>query len=1194
MSQLPKTSGDNVLDQVLADYLKAADAGQAPEKAALLSRHPELRVELEAFFTAQEKVAHWTQPLRELFATPSTVNDQLTMADKPHVAGHEENLAQFGDYELLTEIARGGMGVVYRARQKRLNRVVALKMMLAGNLATATDVQRLRGEAEAAARLDHPHIVPIYEVNQHEGQHFFTMKLIEGDNLAQIQKSGASFGKDAAGQRRTATLLVLVARAVHYAHQHGILHRDLKPANILLDDKGVPHVSDFGLAKRVGGDEDNATVPPALTQSGAIIGTPAYMAPEQADGKIALSTAADTYSLGAILFELLTGQPPFRGDSPLDTVLQVREREVPRPRSLNPLIAYDLETICLKCLEKDPNKRYPSALALADDLERWLADEPILGRRLSRWERTRKWARRHPAVSALLGVTGASAASLLVLAGFSWHNAELRAEAVQNLGEARAALGEAKKERKAALANVQQLQKEADDEKTNLEKLKVEAEVERAKAKNARSEAGHILYAADMQFSQAALEADDTTRLFRLLENHRPAAGQEDLRGFEWNYLWRQLHRDRYTLTDHAPKSRPSGAMPDSRESVLVAIAPDNKTFASVGADKKLRLWDLKSGRLLHTLTGPGQAVSLAYTDQGKKLQMAVCEVKAKLATPGHLQDVISSKVKPSLNNLYANLSLQTLDLENPGPLLIEKFTPAGLTTSAAFFKLGMDVAAIMTDSMVPLKSKALFAPAALALMPDGKTLVLAGFNTVTEFKENKLDIRQAGAVLLWDLVKEEEKTVLPAQKSMVVALAVAPDGTLATAGMDRTIKLWKPNGELRATLTGARAPLTALLFSADNKRLFSGAVDGIVTAWDVDSGKVEQVLLGHQEAVFGLAVAGDGATLVSASADGLVKVWDLAMARGPASLHFDGAVNSLVFAADGKTLFAVSQNGQFKSCDTVTGKDLSQRQMPFPAMAAPASIAADGKLVAFSNALRNVLSVQDTSNGTELQAFPYLGFGELSIFSPADNILALSTRATQKDADITLWNIDSGKELIRFKAGTQRIRALAFSRDGKWLAAGSQDKSVYMWNPAGGRSFQFERAEPVQAVAFSSDGTLLAVATVTKVGIHQAADGKEVLSFPTYTHNVVKMVFSPDGKRLATAGSSEVETGRGGGLKLWDVASGRETFSLGDSEATVSSLAFSPDGSRLAAAFTESSIFATMSSSNKSVVRIWETGNGD
>jgi serine/threonine-protein kinase len=272
----------------------------------------------------------------------------------------------FGDYEIIREIARGGMGVVFQARQLSLNRLVALKMIPPDRVATETDVQRFRIEAEAAALLDHAHIVPVYEIGEHEGQHYFSMRIIDGGSLAHAIPS---FVKD---PKAAAELLATVARAVHFAHQRGILHRDLKPANILLDRDGQPHVTDFGLAKRVEADCK-------LTQSGAVLGTPCYMAPEQAAGRIRnLTTAADVYSLGAILYELLTGRPPFRGDSVIETLLQVVEQDPERPRSLNPGINRDLESICLKCLEKDPEKRYGTAEGLAEDLEAFLRGEPVL------------------------------------------------------------------------------------------------------------------------------------------------------------------------------------------------------------------------------------------------------------------------------------------------------------------------------------------------------------------------------------------------------------------------------------------------------------------------------------------------------------------------------------------------------------------------------------------------------------------------------------------------------------------------------------------------------------------------------------------------------------------------------------------------------------------------------------------------
>jgi eukaryotic-like serine/threonine-protein kinase len=286
------------------------------------------------------------------------------------VASASESL-RFGDYELLREVARGGMGIVYRARQVSLDRVVALKMILAGRLATPEDLLRFRTEAEAAGRLKHPNIVAVHEVSEVDGQHFFSMDFIEGVSLTDKLRSGPLPSRVAARYVRT------IARAVHHAHRQGVLHRDLKPSNILLDADDEPHITDFGLAKRLGGDSGQ-------TRTGVVLGTPSYMSPEQAAGRThELGPACDVYGLGAVLYELLTGRPPFRSETPLDTVMQVIEQDPVPPRLLNPKIDHDLETICLKCLEKSPERRYPSAEALAEDLDRYLNDETISARSIN-------------------------------------------------------------------------------------------------------------------------------------------------------------------------------------------------------------------------------------------------------------------------------------------------------------------------------------------------------------------------------------------------------------------------------------------------------------------------------------------------------------------------------------------------------------------------------------------------------------------------------------------------------------------------------------------------------------------------------------------------------------------------------------------------------------------------------------------
>jgi len=318
---------------------------------------------------------------------------------------------RFGDYELLEEIGQGGMGSVYRARQAGFNRVVALKMIRAGRFASREEVRRFQSEAEAAGTLDHPHIVPLYEVGECDGRHFFSMKLVAGGSLASPPAKLRE-------PKAAAALVAAVARAVHHAHQRGILHRDIKPSNILLDESGRPYVTDFGLAKQSGRDA-------GLTASEAVIGTPSYMAPELAAGGARRATvAADVYGLGAVLYEMLTGRPPFQAETRLETLRRVQESEPSGVRSVNRKVDRDLETICFKCLSKDPRRRYGSAESLAEDLDRWRAHEPIRARRVSAPQRLWQWSRRRPAVAALLAVV--CLASVALSAGGFWHAYRLR------------------------------------------------------------------------------------------------------------------------------------------------------------------------------------------------------------------------------------------------------------------------------------------------------------------------------------------------------------------------------------------------------------------------------------------------------------------------------------------------------------------------------------------------------------------------------------------------------------------------------------------------------------------------------------------------------------------------------------------------------------------------------------------------
>jgi serine/threonine-protein kinase len=366
---------------LLDDYLRQVQAGSPPDREAFGRQHPEIVPYLDCLDGLERVFPNFAQ---DTIAAPAA-SEAL-----PGTVARE-----FGSYELLGEIGRGGMGVVYKARQKGLERLVAVKMILASHVASPEYVHRFQEEARAAARLRHPHIVQVHDVGQVHGQHFFTMEYVEGTSLAERIRQGLVAPEEAV------RLLAKVARAVEHLHAHDIVHRDLKPSNILIDAAGEPYVTDFGLAKVF-------TPGSEMTTTGAVLGTPSYMSPEQAAGQPSqVGPASDIYSLGAVLYELLTGRPPFRDENPVETLLQVLNGEPELPRELNPRVPRPLELIALKCLARSASDRYASAQALADDLERYLRNEPLEARAPGVVERVWRWVRREPALASRLVTLGA-------------------------------------------------------------------------------------------------------------------------------------------------------------------------------------------------------------------------------------------------------------------------------------------------------------------------------------------------------------------------------------------------------------------------------------------------------------------------------------------------------------------------------------------------------------------------------------------------------------------------------------------------------------------------------------------------------------------------------------------------------------------------------------------------------------------
>jgi serine/threonine protein kinase/WD40 repeat protein/Leucine-rich repeat (LRR) protein len=501
-----------------------------------------------------------TKPQRngDLAETPDGDLQTLDSESPPNQTGNREIVKYFGDYELLNIIAQGGMGIVYKARQISLNRIVALKMIVSGEFASKEAVDRFYSEAKAAALLDHPGIVPIFEVGEYEGKHFFSMVYVEGSSLASKLSDGPL------EPLQSARTMLEVARAVHYAHEQGVIHRDLKPSNILLDLQGRPRITDFGLAKHLSETS-------GITVSGQVLGTPSYMPPEQAAGQIVtIGPASDVYALGAILYSLTTGRPPFHSATSIDTLRQVVEKEPVAPRQLNSVIPRDLETIILKCLEKSLPRRYGSAKLLAEELQRFVEGRPIVARPISRVAKTWRWCQRNPSVASLASLVILLLACVSLISAISYvREAALRVKQEQlTLSERKAK----EEERKA---------------KENAIGAEHIAEQEKEKAKASEALTRRNLYVSDAARISNLIKEQNFDRAQTLLKRHIPKpTDKEDLRGFDWFYNWRQLNRE---LASY-----------DFKKSVEVMdLSADEKTLAVGCEGGRAYLLNLESGKLL-------------------------------------------------------------------------------------------------------------------------------------------------------------------------------------------------------------------------------------------------------------------------------------------------------------------------------------------------------------------------------------------------------------------------------------------------------------------------------------------------------------------------------------------------------------------------------------------------------------------
>jgi WD40 repeat protein/tRNA A-37 threonylcarbamoyl transferase component Bud32 len=999
-------------------------------------------------------------------------------------------------YQIEAELGRGGMGVVYRARQVRLNRPCALKMILAGAHATPEAAARFLAEAEAIARLQHPQIVQIHHIGEADGLPFFELEFVPGGSLDR-KLNGTPWPP-----RQAAHLAEPLARGIAAAHALGIVHRDLKPANVLLADDATPKITDFGLAKALGSES-------GLTRSEAILGSPSYMAPEQAGGQAKTAgPAADIYAVGAILYELLTGRPPFRGATVLETLEQVKTAEPVPPSRLVPGLPRDAETIALKCLQKDPAKRYASAEALAEDLRRFLADVPIRARRVSAAERLLRWGRRNKLVAGLLASLVVTLVAGFVVSTTQWIRAEKNAE---------------------------QLAQE----------LYTEAEL--------REDLARELYTSDVIAIQQAWDAGAIGRMGELLDRHRPLPGRPDWRGFEWHVFWRRLQGERPSRTllmngavwdlaatpggrtvaawilDHETGlaqvtvwDAATGWVPRTfrgsrggREGTFIlslALSPDGQVFATRSRfDREgregsfINLWDAATGEVRQSLKNPedatANALGLAFSHDGKML------VSGHLNRTIRLWDLVTGQARTIGESDGSTYNMKDVAISNDG-------TRIASVSSDKRVRL-WDVQAGRVMHTFPRFGEGI--AMSVAFSPDGRYLAAGSWN---------------GAAL-WDLTTWEARELRGQSEAAARSVAFSPDGSILATSSTNTIKLWRvETGEPWATVKGHSNLVFEVAFLERGRTLASASLDETVKLWDLTRvGEEPEILTRNAGRSFGgLAFSTDGRSLASVSGD-TVRSWDVDTGREHPPLEAPAGVPpgimGIAISPDGRTLAAACHE-----TDQAILWDLETRQIrrriPHEAVASVAFSPREAILGTGSLGSADTLRLWDTDTGRPLPTFRGRPVQEncYLAFSPDGRIVASGGTG----GVVNLWDVISGRKLAALPGHTANVPTVTFSRDGRSLASGSWDGTVRIWDVERRAELLTLKghAALIWSAAFAPDGTTLASAGADgTIKLWDPATGRERCTLLGHDHPVYAVAFSPDGRILASRDG-------GGTIRLW------------------------------------------------------------
>ena len=1074
------------LDAIIADYLDSQKEGSASRPSDLIERHPDLADEIEEFFADRDFLLGLEDQVGRYVAAEtgrrliySTITEGTVL----------------GEYEILERLGSGGMGAVFKARHRQLHRVVAVKVVPTGSLSSEEERHRFRREASAAAALEHPGIVPIYETGEVPGQLcYFSMRLLPGGSLAE------NLERFEGEPRAAAELTETLARAVHHAHQRGLLHRDLKPSNVLLDDEGKPLVADFGLAFPLDADA-------GITQPGAAVGTPRYMSPEQARGdKAALSTATDVYSLGAILYELLAGRPPLDGSSVLETLRRVAEEEPAPPSRWRGGLSRDLETICLKCLEKDPEERYPSANSLANDLRRYLDGRPIEARPVGPLVHLVKWARRRPAAAALILVT---ACALAALVGY---NNSVRIAAEE------------------ALRN--------------------------------------SIYANRMRSAYDAFDKGQALQSLEFLAGSTPEPGREDLRSFEWYHLFRLLHRDRFTVRfvggNACDTDRPFAATKTG-----LAVAEESRVIRlwDRRSGQPMRtLSPLLSGDVVSLAACP-RSISLAAADRTNVLHvwdLRSGEHRWETRLGGESSQMSALRFSPDGQTLAVVFKDEAVTLADiQGTLLWRR--PIRGCRQVQFLEGGRQLAVLGADgvSFHDASTRGLSPPrrlvkgdwSSMAVAPDGDALALLS--------------SEPDRVTIWSLRPGVQSSELPTEAGTCLAYSPDGEAlAVGTAGHD--VEIWEnletgpilPSRRLR----GHGCSVCSVAFSPDGSDLISQSCDGTVKVWDLRQPPEPRVLPNLSHMVRELEVSEDGRTVVFACNDFSSARWRIrgdgeAVRVGTARPEDDRAYESGCLAPDLTRAATVPADHAVEVWKLAwdgepATYELEARLEGHRTRVLGCRFSPDSRLlISGSDDERLIVWRREGTDGEIRWTRWWLADAGMRArdfqFSPDGRFVGLYH---PDDSRFAVLELTSRRPPFTVRSRSGKVYALAFSPDSRFLAVGRSDSTVQFWrigapgeDPLHDEWDTLEwHGAPVGALAFSPDGLTFVtggidgtvkvwdLVTSTRRGV-----ARKRASLSGFHGEVRVLRFSRDGRTLVAAGG--LRQRRGGQVVIWTAASDGE-----------------------------------------------------